>query len=140
VLVAFVAPALAKPADEARALYLRFVAAQNARDLDGVRVVLLDSPAFLWVSDGRTVWGREPTLARMASFQTASVWRVTPDLGAARAVELGPDAAYLHLPLELAIGSADAPDRLRFLVTVLCTRTPAGWRIASLLTTTEKRE
>jgi len=30
------------------------------------------------------------------------------------------------------------PDRLRFLVSVLCVKTPAGWRIAALFTSTEK--
>jgi hypothetical protein len=36
------------------------------------------------------------------------------------------------------IGSAKAPDRLRFLVSMLCVRTPDGWRIAALFTTTAK--
>src|SRR5438128_2419721 len=46
--------ACAGPREEVRATYERFVAAQNARDLDGVRALLLDSPQFLWVSDGRS--------------------------------------------------------------------------------------
>src|SRR5207253_962736 len=124
--------------EEVRATYERFVAAQNARDLDGVRALLLDSPQFLWVSDGRSVWGREAMLARMASFQEAEVWFVAPALDKAVAVEVGADAAYLHLPLTLVIGSAKAPDRLPFLVSMLCVRTPAGWRIAALFTTPAK--
>jgi len=59
-----------------RATYEAFAAAQNARDLDRVRALLIDSPRFLWVSDGVSVWGPEATLARMASFQEAPVWRV----------------------------------------------------------------
>src|ERR687893_274411 len=49
--------ASAAPADEVRELYGRFLEAQNARDLARVRSVLLDSPKFLWVSDGMSVWG-----------------------------------------------------------------------------------
>ena len=45
-------------ASEVRALYQRFAAAQNARDLEQVRPLLLDSPTFLWVSDGQSFWGR----------------------------------------------------------------------------------
>ena len=62
-------------ADEAdiRATYKDFAAAQNARDLHKIGALLLDSPRFLWVSDGQSVWGREATLARMASFQEAPV-------------------------------------------------------------------
>jgi ketosteroid isomerase-like protein len=122
-----------------RATYGAFAAAQNARDLHRVRALLIDSPRFLWVSDGVSVWGPEATLARMASFQEAPVWRVEPDLARAVAVDVGADAGFLHLPLRLVIGVGDNPDRLRFLVSALCVRTPNGWRIAALFTTSEKQ-
>ena len=122
-----------------RATYEAFAAAQNARDLDRVGALLINSPRFLWVSDGVSVWGPEATLARMASFQEAPVWRVEPDLARAVAVDVDADAGFLHLPLRLVIGAGDNPDRLRFLVSVLCVRTPNGWRIAALFTTSEKQ-
>jgi hypothetical protein len=75
----------------------------------------------------------------MASFQEAPVWRVEPDLARAVAVDVGADAGFLHLPLRLVIGGGDNPDRLRFLVSVLCVRTLKGWRIAALFTTSEKQ-
>ncbi len=96
------------------------------------------SDRFLWVSDGISVWGPDAVLERMALFQKAEVWHVDPDLARAVPVEVGPQVAYLHLPLELTIGSASRPDHLRFLVSVLGVETPAGWRIAALFTTTEK--
>ncbi len=136
---ALAAPAAAEPTEEVRALYERFAAAQNARDLDRVRG-LLDAERFLWVSDGQSFWGRETMLARMASFQEAELWRVEPRLDAAVPVEVAPDAAYLHLPLTLVIGTRENPDRLAFLVSLLARRTPEGWRIAALFTTTAKRE
>lgn len=127
------------PASEVRVLYDQLAAAQNRRDAAAVRGLLLDSPDFLWVSDGKPFWGPETMVERMASFQRAEVWHVTPDLAAARAVPLSPGSAYLHLPLELAIGGAAEPDRLRFLVSLLGVETPAGWRVAALLTTEDKR-
>ena len=46
-----VAPAAwAGPEDEIRALFERFVAAQNAHDLSAVRDLLWDSARFLWVT------------------------------------------------------------------------------------------
>jgi ketosteroid isomerase-like protein len=126
--------------DEVRATYLAFAAAQNARDLKSVRSLLLDSPQFLWVSDGRSVWGPDATIARMASFQEAEVWRVEPALADAVPVRMGTGSAFLHLPLRLVIGSAAEPDRLKFLVTALCSRTADGWRIAALFTTTDKSD
>ncbi|HEX6012952.1 MAG TPA: nuclear transport factor 2 family protein [Geminicoccaceae bacterium] len=130
--------ASAAPADEVRELYGRFLEAQNGRDLARVRAVLLDSPKFLWVSDGMSVWGPDALVERMSLFQKAEVWRVEPDLAAAVAVEINDGAAYLHLPLVLEIGPSAGPDRLRFLVSVLGVEMDEGWRIAALFTTTEK--
>lgn len=134
------ARAAAPAADEAamRALYARFLAAQNDRDLDRVRATLWDSPDFLWVSDGRPFWGPDALVARMAMFQKAEVWRVEPHPERSRAVSLSADAGYLSLPLTLAIGPAAGPARLPWLVGVLCRRESAGWRIAALFTTEDK--
>ena len=57
-LLALAGPAAADdPARPVGDLYRQFVAAQNARDLDGVRELLVDGPSFLWVSDGQsTTW------------------------------------------------------------------------------------
>jgi ketosteroid isomerase-like protein len=131
---------VAGTAEELRALYARFLAAQNAHDVAAVRPHLLDSPRFLWVSDGKSFWGRETMLERMASFQEAEVWRVDPGLDKAVAVEMGPDAGYLHLPLELVIGARAKHDKLRFLVSMVGVKTGEGWRIAALFTTAEKPE
>jgi uncharacterized protein (TIGR02246 family) len=128
-------PARADWSEEVRATYERFVAAQNARDLRRVREMLLDGPQFLWVTDGMSVWGREAMLERMASFQEAEVWRVEPDLARAEPVRVTEATAFLHLSLTLVIGSQPSPDRLRFLVSILCVRGIDGWRIAALFTT-----
>jgi len=126
--------------DDVRALYSQFVAAQNERDLRRVEDLLLDSPTFLWVSDGNSVWGRAATIDRMSTFQKSEIWHVTPDLDRATLVELNETTAFLHLPLELAIGSmTPGPDKIPFLVSVLCLKTSQGWRIAALFTTTAKR-
>ena len=133
-----IAPAHASPVDEVQALYRAFAAAQNMRDLGKVRELLLDSPQFLWVSDGKSIWGLEAVLKRMALFQEARIWHVGPELDKAIAVPLNENTAYLHLPLELSLAFTEAaPERLRFLVSVLCVKSPVGWRIAALFTTTE---
>jgi hypothetical protein len=125
-------------AEAARATYLRFAAAQNARDLDAIGALFIDGPRFLWVSDGMSFWGGASVLARMSLFQEAAIWRVEPALEEAVAVELDDKAAFLHLPLALTIGGAQAPETFRFVVSVLCVETETGWRIAALFTTTAK--
>ncbi|MEZ5670433.1 MAG: nuclear transport factor 2 family protein [Alphaproteobacteria bacterium] len=138
VLWGALAGALAGPDQEGavRDLYDRFAAAQNAHDVPAVRDLLLDSPRFLWVSNGMSYWGPETMVERMATFQRAEVWQVEPALDQAVFVPVNASAAYLHLPLTLVIGRAAAPDRLRFLVSMLAVDTDAGWRIAALFTTT----
>jgi uncharacterized protein (TIGR02246 family) len=124
---------------EVRALYQQFVSAQNAGDLQKVRALLVDTADFLWVTDGMAVWGRDVAVERMSLFQKSEIWRVEPGLDQSRTVALGADAAIFHLPLVLVIGSSSpGPARLKFLVEVVCRKTPEGWRIAALLTTTDK--
>jgi len=123
---------------EIRELYTRFYTAQNARNLEGVRTQLIDSPDFLWVSDGKSIWGTITVLERMRGFQEAEIWRVEPNLGGASVIAVTETTAYLHLRLDLVIGSASAPDRIGFLVSALCVKTTHGWKISALFTTTAK--
>lgn len=118
--------------------YERFVAAQNAKDINRVREFLTSDPNFQWVSDGKVFWGRETMLERMALFQKAPVWRVEPDTKSRRFVKLTDGAAYLYQPLTLVIGSVSKPDRLQFLVNAVFTYRVEGWRIAGLFTTLRK--
>ncbi len=129
------APAQSDTRSDVLATYGQFAAAQNARDPARIREVLLDSADFLWVSDGKSVWGRDALIARMSSFQKLEIWRVEPLLDRARVVEVAPDVAYLHMPLDLHLGTKSAPSVTRFLVSILCRKTSQGWRIAALFTT-----
>lgn len=128
--------AQAAPSDEARALYDQFVVAQNASDFDRVETLLLDSPKFLWVTNGLSIWGRDAAIKRMAEYHKAEVWHIDPDRAKTTAVEVNASTAFLNVPLELAIGSkADGSDHFKFLVSALCVETQQGWRIAALFTT-----
>lgn len=124
---------------EVRALYDRFVTAQNARNLDAVRQMLSDRDNFLWISDGKPFWGREAMITRMASFQEAEVWRVEPEYASSKVVQIDGETAYFHVPLVLVLGRKEDPARLKWLVEVLCHKADGQWRIAALLTTEDKR-
>lgn len=129
-------PVSAAQDDDIRALYLAFAAAQNARDLERVRGLLIDDPHFLWVSDGQSFWGRDIVLARMGRYQQLKIWHVVPDMASARAVTISSGVAYLHLTLALTIGQSGASAGVTsFLVSMLCRQTDQGWRIAALFTT-----
>ncbi len=132
-------PAKADPQQDIRALYAAFVAAQNAHDIDAVRPLLSDRPDFLWISDGRPVWGREAMLDRMAEFQRAEVWQVIPEYEASQVILLDADSAVFHLPLVLILGTKAKPAELPWLVEVICQKETTGWRIVGLYTAQDKR-
>lgn len=138
-LFAFANPCRADVREDVLELHKTFAGAQNRRDIAVVRNLLSDRPEFLWISDGKPFWGREAMLQRMSSFQNAELWRVEPEYAAARVVELGDRAAYLHIPLVLHIGKVKKPTQLKWLVEVLCENTQNGWRIVSLFTAEDKR-
>ena len=137
-----VAPAAnAAPADDVRAAYEHFAAAQNARDIATVRSLLLNSSQFLWISNGQSFWGRETMIERMSTYQRAEVWRVHPDIAHAVIVEVSTSTAYVHLPLSLQIGSAaKGVAETSFLVSALFVHTDAGWKISALFTTIRNTE
>ena len=137
--IALASPALADSQQDIRDLYAAFVTAQNRHDIDAVRPLLSDRPDFLWISDGRPVWGREAMLTRMAEFQQSEVWRVEPDYAASQVIQLDEDTAVFHLPLLLVLGPKADPARLKWLVEVICQEEVAGWRIAGLYTAEDKR-
>ena len=138
VLMLWCGSAWADTADEIRATYLAFAEAQNSRDAARIGGFLIDGPELLWVSDGRSVRGKDAILARMGSFQRAEVWRVEPDLDKATVTGFDGNVQMLHMPLTLVIGSTAEPSRLRFLVSLIFVRQANEWRIAALLTTTAK--
>jgi ketosteroid isomerase-like protein len=63
-LLAVAGPAPAGTEDEVKALFAKFVAAQNAHDLKAVGELLQDSPQFLWITRGTPIWGRDAALKR----------------------------------------------------------------------------
>ncbi len=125
---------------EVRDLYGDFVAAQNAHDTDAIRGYLSESPDFLWISDGRPLWGRDEMISRLSGFQKSEVWLVEPEYEASRVIVLDDDTAVFHIPLVLVVGSKAEPARLKWLVEVLCQKEAAGWRIAGLFTAQDKRQ
>ncbi len=120
-------------------LYSQFAAAQNRRDLQGVRELLSPRPDFLWISDGQPFCGRDAMIERMAGFQKAEVWKVEPDYSNAKVVPVNADAAYLHIPLVLVLGSHANPQRLNWLVAVLCTHERRHGRLQHCSHTEDKR-
>ena len=132
-LVAAVPASASTPEEEVRALFDRFVAAQNAHDVKAVEGLLLDSPQFLWITRGTAVWSRAEALKRFESLY-AGTWHLEPQSAEFRMVLTQPQVAQLYVPIVFTIGSANQPaQETKFLMNQVLVKTEAGWRIASLL-------
>jgi ketosteroid isomerase-like protein len=119
--------------DDVRVVFDRFVAAQNAHDLAVVGDLLLDSPSFLWITRGAPVWGREAALKRFDGLYKGT-WKLEPDRTEMRVTLLNDNVAQLYVPILFTIGGPGAPPQAtRFLMNQTLVKTPAGWKVASIL-------
>jgi ketosteroid isomerase-like protein len=126
-------PALAAPEDEVRATFDRFVAAQNAHDVQAVGALLQDSPDFLWITRGSPIWGSAEALKRFSALYEGT-WKLEPDPAGLKVIMLGPDVAQLYVPIVFSIGPSGKPAQAtRFLMNQTLVRTPNGWRVSSIL-------
>ena len=125
--------AFAAPEDEVRAAFERFVVAQNAHDSAAVRELLLDSPAFLWITRGTPIWGRDAAIKRFEVLYQGT-WKLAPDSSAMKVAMLIDTTAQLYVPIMFTIGppgqpASDSP----FLMNQTWVKTGNGWRIATIL-------
>jgi ketosteroid isomerase-like protein len=129
------APGLAAAAseDEVRAAFQQFLTAQNAHDVRAVEGLLLPSPDFLWITRGAPIWGRDAALQRFAALYQGT-WHLDPELAGMKIVMLGDIAAQIYIPITFAIGAAGKPaQQTKFLMNQVLVKTPAGWRVSSIL-------
>src|SRR5258705_12920969 len=80
-MIVFGAPVAAQAGteEEVRAVFGKFVAAQNAHDLSAVGEIIEDSPQFLWITRGVQYWGRDAALKRFAQYYQGT-WVLEPRL------------------------------------------------------------
>ncbi len=123
----------AEAEDEIRTVFERFVAAQNAHDLEAVGEILSDSEDFLWITRGTPVWGRQAALDRFQALY-AGTWKLEPRMDEFRVLELGEDSAQLFVPVTFMIAPAgQTAQPSNFLMNQTLTKTAEGWQVVSIL-------
>jgi uncharacterized protein (TIGR02246 family) len=119
--------------DEVRAVFDKYIAAQNAHDLKSVRSLLVDSPDFLWITRGKPVWGREAALKSLDERYKGS-WHIEPDRKEFRVISVSRRVAQVYATTQLTVGDPGAePSRIRLYVNLVMVKKPEGWRITSIL-------
>jgi uncharacterized protein (TIGR02246 family) len=132
-LIVMIEPAAAAGEDEVRATFDRFVTAQNAHDAETVSSLLLSSPQFLWVTRGTAVWGTDAALERFAALYEGA-WHLEPEASEIKVMMIAEGAAQIFAPIDFTIGAqGDQPQPMRFLMNMVLTETPEGWKISSIL-------
>jgi ketosteroid isomerase-like protein len=121
-----------------RAVFLAQAAAATGHDLRAFDAVLArpiagqaDPVAF--VARAYQFWGRP---ALLAHFQETfkGVWKFEPDVAQIRIQPLSADVAQIYAPTRITLGKNSADARTsQFLVYETAIRTPAGWRIGSII-------
>src|SRR6476469_8794526 len=133
VLLAVAGVARAGSEDEVKALFAKFVAAQNAHDIKAVSELLQDSPNFLWITRGAPIWGRDAALKRFEALYQGT-WSLDPKSDELRITELQPNVVQLYVPVTFMIGPAgQTAQPTRFLLNQVVVRTADGWKVASIL-------
>lgn len=117
---------------EVRAAFEKFVQVQNAHDAKALEGLLADSPQFLWITRGVTVWGRDAALQRFSKLYEGT-WKLDPDLSALRVTSLGADAAQVHVPVVFTIGApGQPPQATRMFLNQVLVKSGGTWRVMSI--------
>jgi uncharacterized protein (TIGR02246 family) len=133
VLLALAGTARAGSEDEVKALFARFIAAQNAHDLKAVGELLQDSPQFLWITRGVPIWGRDAALKRFEALYQGT-WSLDPKIDELKAIELQPGVVQLYVPITFMISPAgQTAQPARFLMNQVVVKTADGWKVSSIL-------
>jgi uncharacterized protein (TIGR02246 family) len=131
-MVLGVGAARAGTEDEVKAVFAKFVAAQNAHDLKAVGELLQDSPQMFWITRGQVYWGRDAALKRFGEYYQGT-WALEPKADEIKIVELSPGVAQLFAPSIFRIappGQTAQPSF--FLLNQIYVKGPGGWRLASI--------
>ena len=119
--------------DEIKALFAKFVAAQNAHDLKAVGELLQNSPQFLWITRGTPIWGRDAALKRFEALYQGT-WSLDPKIDELKVIELQPGVVQLYVPITFMISPAgQTAQATRFLMNQVLVKTPNGWKVSSIL-------
>lgn len=123
----------AQPQEEARALFERFVKAQNAHDLDAVQRMLWNSPQFLWISRGNQIRG---VSAAMEVYRTyyQGTWHLEPDFSQLQTTVISHDVVQVLVPVTFTRGLPGQPSQdATFLISQTQVHDRTGWHITTII-------
>lgn len=119
--------------NEARAFFLKFVAAQNAHSAADVRTLLWNSPSMLLFSRGSEARGPDAVADRFSEYYQGT-WHLEPDMSQFHVAAISSDVTQILVPIVFTRGLPGKPPQDNtFLISQTFVRDAGGWHVASIL-------
>ena len=118
---------------EARSFFTKFVAAQNAHDVDDVKSMLWDSPAMLWFGRNVETRGRDAVADRFKEYYQGT-WHLEPDMLQFHVSVISNDVMQILVPIVFTRGLPGQPSQNnKFLISQTLIHDANGWHVASIM-------
>jgi ketosteroid isomerase-like protein len=118
---------------EARTIFEKFIAAQNAHDADAVKAMLLDSPGTLLFARNVDTRGRDAVAARFREYYEGT-WHLEPDMSKFRVAVISSDVMQVLVPIVFTRGLPGKPTQQNtFLISQTYVQDASGWHVASIM-------
>jgi hypothetical protein len=118
---------------KARALFTKFVAAQNAHSVSAVKTMLWNSPGVLLLARGVEIRGPEAVADRFKEYYEGT-WHVEPDMSQFHVTSFSNDVMQVLVPVVFTRGLPGQPSQdNKFLVAQTLVHDATGWHIASIV-------
>ena len=118
---------------EARTIFEKFIAAQNAHDADAVKAMLLDSPSTLLFARNVDTRGRDAVAARFKEYYEG-IWHLEPDMSKFRVAVISNDVMQVLVPIVFTRGLPGKPPQQNiFLISQTYVQDASGWHVASIM-------
>jgi hypothetical protein len=118
---------------QARTVFTKFVAAQNAHSVSGVKAMLWNSPGTLLLARGVEIRGPGAIADRFKEYYLGT-WHVEPDMSLFHVTLISKDVIQFLVPVVFTRGlpSQSSQDN-KFLVIQTLVHDANGWHIASII-------
>ena len=127
-------PALAAADDaQARTIFEKFIAAQNAHNADDVKAMLWNSPGVLLFARGIETRGRDAVADRFKGYYEGT-WHLEPDMSKFHVAVISNEVMQVLVPIVFTRGLPGKPAQQNtFLISQTYVRDANGWSVASVL-------
>ncbi|MCP3411793.1 DUF4440 domain-containing protein [Bradyrhizobium sp. CCGB01] len=127
-------PVLAAADDaEARTIFEKFIAAQNAHNADDVKAMLWNSPGTLLFARGIETRGRDAVADRFRGYYEGT-WHLEPDMSKFHVAVISNEVMQVLVPIVFTRGlPGKPPQQNTFLISQTYVRDANGWSVASVL-------